>query len=252
MYIDHVFVASVEVDTRRSFTGWVNCNMLTPETSRNNIVQNEAHKELMNRLRKYALRFPLRETTAIDRHKLMLSKELNAMLKSYIKDMKIGVVTNSNKQSRIKFGEPSNKSIIAGRKTVIAAVESQGAAAVATSLVKSSSMSKSANNSQKKLSDSSSDDVSVRWEYTDLGNEKEPIYFVPPNTIYCNTSNDLFRFATMKSRYYGPTWVRMLPYLSRIAVEINTDSFRLPPDQFNLKVDEATRYFLRQKKVIDY
>jgi hypothetical protein len=42
----------------------------------------------------------------------------------------------------------------------------------------------------------------------------------------------------------------MLPYLARIAVEINNESLRLPPDQFNLKVDEATRYFLKQKKVI--
>ena len=32
--------------------------------------------------------------------------------------------------------------------------------------------------------------ISVVWEFADLGNEKEPIYFVPPNIIYCNTSND--------------------------------------------------------------
>lgn len=37
LYIDHVFVTSLEVDTRRKFDGWVNCNALTPETSRNNI-----------------------------------------------------------------------------------------------------------------------------------------------------------------------------------------------------------------------
>src|SRR5215213_7207448 len=40
LYIDHVFVTSLEVDTRRKFDGWVNSNALTPETSRNNIVQN--------------------------------------------------------------------------------------------------------------------------------------------------------------------------------------------------------------------
>ncbi len=48
--------------------------------------------------------------------------------------------------------------------------------------------------SGKKLSSS----LNVRWEYAGLGNEKEPIYFVPPNTIYCNTSNDLYRFALAK------------------------------------------------------
>jgi hypothetical protein len=76
------------------------------------------------------------------------------------------------------------------------------------------------------------------------------MYFVPPNMIYCNTSNDLFRFAFMKSNYYGPTWVRMLPYLARVAVEINKESIRLTPDQFNQKVDEATRYFLKQKNIL--
>jgi hypothetical protein len=54
----------------------------------------------------------------------------------------------------------------------------------------------------------------------------------------------------MKSSYYGPTWVRMLPYLARVAVEINKESIRLTPDQFNQKVDEATRYFLRQKNIL--
>jgi hypothetical protein len=92
--------------------------------------------------------------------------------------------------------------------------------------------------------------ANVRWEYADLGNEKEPIYFVPPNTIYCNTSNDLYRFAVGKNRYYGPTWIRMLPYLSRIAVSMSNGSSRLRPDEFNLKVDRATRYFLKQKKII--
>jgi hypothetical protein len=43
----------------------------------------------------------------------------------------------------------------------------------------------------------------------------------------------------------------MLPYLARIAVEINTKSFTLPPDEFNLRVDEATRYFLKQKRVLN-
>ena len=54
----------------------------------------------------------------------------------------------------------------------------------------------------------------------------------------------------MKSHYYGPNWVRMMPYLARIAVEINGESSRLSFDQFYIKVDEATRYFLRQKRVL--
>jgi hypothetical protein len=93
--------------------------------------------------------------------------------------------------------------------------------------------------------------IAVRWEFADLGNEKEPVYFVPPNIIYCNTSNDLYKFAMEKNRRYGPTWIRMLPYLARIAVAMSSEySSRLTAEQLNKRVDEATRYFLRQKKVI--
>ncbi len=97
-----------------------------------------------------------------------------------------------------------------------------------------------------------SSNTAVRWEFADLGNEKEPIYFVPPNVIYCNTSNDLYQFAMNKNRRYGPIWIRMLPYLARIAVAMSSESSssRLTADQLNTRVDEATRYFLRQKKVI--
>src|SRR5829696_3683175 len=96
----------------------------------------------------------------------------------------------------------------------------------------------------------SSNNIAVRWEFADVGNEKEPIYFVPPNTIYCNTSNDLYKFAMEKNRHYGPTWIRMLPYLARVAVAMSGKPSTLTVEQLNTRVDEATRYFLRKKKVI--
>jgi histidine kinase/DNA gyrase B/HSP90-like ATPase len=245
IYIDHVFVASVEADTRRNFIGWVNCNRLTPETSRNNIVQNNIYKEFMVILRKYVSRFPLKDIATIDKRKLLLSRELSAMLKRYIKDMKISVNNKSN-QDTMHFDAFSHDRLIGASK--------KGATSKTLRLVRSNPAKSplGLTNTAEKNPDNSSNSNSVRWEYADLGNEKEPMYFVPPNTIYCNMSNDLFQFALTKNRYYGPTWVRMLPYLARIAVEINNkESFRLPPDEFNLKVDEAARYFLKQKKVIN-
>jgi hypothetical protein len=54
-----------------------------------------------------------------------------------------------------------------------------------------------------------------------------------------------------KNRRLGPTWIRMLPYLARIAVAMGSESVpRLSPELLNTRIDEATRYFLRQKKVI--
>ena len=90
LYVDHVFVTSLEVDTRRKFDGWVNCNALTPETSRNNIVQNCIYREFIYLLRRYTSRFPLRDIS-VDEYKLMLSRELNVLLKNYLRDMRIKV-----------------------------------------------------------------------------------------------------------------------------------------------------------------
>ncbi len=228
VYIDHVFVTSLEVDMRRKFEGWVNCNDLTPETSRNNIIQNKVYKEFIIQLRQYALRFPLRDII-IDEQKLMLSRELNTMLRSYLKDMKVNIRSGFN-----------IKSSSGGRS--VAELKKSKAVKETLEQTRQQPLEKT---SSKKIDGT----INVRWEYADLGNEKEPIYFVPPNTIYCNTSSDLYRFAVAKNRYYGLTWIRVLPYLSRIAVIMSNGS-SLRPEEFNLKVDQATRYFLKQKKII--
>lgn len=103
---------------------------------------------------------------------------------------------------------------------------------------------------KEKHQEDSPNNIAVRWEFADLGNEKEPIYFVPPNIIYCNTSNDLYKFAMEKNQLYGPIWRRMLPYLAHVAVAMNVKSCALTVEQINMRIYEAIRYFLKQKKVI--
>src|SRR5215212_9896842 len=252
LYIDHVFVTRLEVDTRRKFDGWVNCNALTPETSRNNIVQNGIYREFIYLLRRYTSRFPLRDIP-IDEHKLMLSRELNALLKNYLKDMKIKIQpqlfesdTGRDKGSG-KFAA-SQLSASTGDSTVEKPIKE------VLSTTKKASADASINMSAKKeqqQQENIQSNTAIKWEFADLGNEKEPVYFVPPNIIYCNTSNDLYKFAMDKNRRLGPTWIRMLPYLARIAVAMGSESVpRLSPELLNTRIDEATRYFLRQKKVI--
>jgi Histidine kinase-, DNA gyrase B-, and HSP90-like ATPase len=252
-YIDHVFVTTLEVDTRRKFEGWVNCNALTPETSRNNIVQNEIYREFIGLLRQYTSRFPLRDIS-VDEHKLTLSRELNALLKSYLKDMMIAVqpqpldtdVYRNNADKSPSSQRYGNNNTIHGtmEKTIPSIAEK-------TVAEEEDGSTKTPAKKQQQHRQNPSSNAAVRWEFADLGNEKEPIYFVPPNVIYCNTSNDLYQFAMNKNRRYGPIWIRMLPYLARIAVAMSSESSsRLTVDQLNTRVDEATRYFLRQKKVM--
>jgi Histidine kinase-, DNA gyrase B-, and HSP90-like ATPase len=253
LYIDHVFVTRLEVDTRRKFDGWVNCNALTPETSRNNIVQNGIYREFIYQLRRYTSRFPLREIS-IDEHKLMLSKELNSLLKNYLKDMRINVLSRSDmnidksstasKLANFQRFKKETDSSALDPKGALGTIQKNGSDASPTNLL-------SLKRQKQRREHNTPNNNSVVWEFADLGNEKEPIYFVPPNIIYCNTSNDLYKFAMQKNRHYGPTWIRILPYLARIAVAMGSESISgLSPGQLNSRIDEATRYFLKQKKVI--
>ena len=253
LYIDHVFVASLEVDTRRKFSGWVNCNALTPETSRNNIVQNGIYREFICLLRRYTSRFPLREIS-VDKHKLTLSRELNALLKNYLKDMRINVHAQLDGNNSNRNSSSSSKAATYqryGRAVGSTMEKSKGVLTITQKTSDASTnMSDKKQQQRQQQQENTPSNNTVKWEFADLGNEKEPIYFVPPNVIYCNTSNDLYKFAMEKNRHYGPMWIRMLPYLARIAVAMGSESSRLTAEQLNTRVDEATRYFLRQKKVI--
>jgi Histidine kinase-, DNA gyrase B-, and HSP90-like ATPase len=250
LYVDHVFVTSLEVDTRRKFDSWVNCNALTPETSRNNIVQNGIYREFICLLRRYTSRFPLREIS-LDEHKLTLSKELNALLKRYLKDMRINVQAQLD---IVDIDRNNNTSKSASSQRYSSTMEKSAKSRAILSIPQKTSAEDASTkmpDKKQQRQENTPSNIAVRWEFADLGNEKEPVYFVPPNVIYCNTSNDLYKFAMEKNRRYGPTWIRMLPYLARIAVAMSSEySSRLTAEQLNTKVDEATRYFLRQKKVI--
>jgi hypothetical protein len=85
----------------------------------------------------------------------------------------------------------------------------------------------------------------IMWVDQDFGNEKEPLFFVDPNIVVKNRTNALYKFALKNKPSLGPKWLRLLPYLSRVAVSINPESKRLSRDQTNLEVDKATCYFLR-------
>lgn len=110
---------------------------------------------------------------------MILSRELNRLLKNYLKDMNVNVKSGFN----IKLSSRSAK------------------------LKKLRAVTEAFNQARQPLEKTSSkrldNTINVRWEYVDLGNEKEPIYFVPPNIIYCNTSSDLYRFAVARNRYYA-------------------------------------------------
>jgi hypothetical protein len=236
VYIKHVFVTTILVDPERRFGGWVNCNKLTPTTARNDIVKDNGglYEEFLSHLRQYVARFPKVEEE-VSRDEILIGNELDKMLRNYLKDMKLfpqgkllsgrGTEPTLNKQNRsspIQEAEESEKE---------------------PEYVKVHRNPKT----NKPIKRTTKTNYGIIWLDQDYGNDKEPIFFVEPNIIVKNRTNNLYKFALRNKPSLGPKWLRLIPYLSRIAVTINPESTKWTHEQMFQKVDEATRYFLRQK-----
>ena len=90
----------------------------------------------------------------------------------------------------------------------------------------------------------------IRYVDQDAGNTKEPLFYVEPNLVIKNRTNDLYKFALKSKPSLGPKWLRMLPYLARVAVSINPQSKKWTREEYNLEVDKAIRFFLQTKDEI--
>ena len=90
-------------------------------------------------------------------------------------------------------------------------------------------------------------DYGILWVDQDYGNDNDPLFHIPPNILVRNRTNDLYRFSLRSKPSLGPKWLRMLPYLSRVAVSLNKDCKNWTREQFNLEADKAMRYFLHEQ-----
>ncbi len=87
----------------------------------------------------------------------------------------------------------------------------------------------------------------INWLDQDYGNEREPLFFVDPNIIVRNRTNDLYKFALKNKPSLGPKWLRLSPYLARVAVSMNHEYPKWTREQTNGEIDSACRYFLSNK-----
>ena len=85
------------------------------------------------------------------------------------------------------------------------------------------------------------------WLDQDYGNDKEPLFFVEPNMCVKNRTNDLYKFALKAKPSLGPRWLRLTPYLARLAITITPESSKWTREQMYHEMDQAIRYFLKQK-----
>jgi hypothetical protein len=237
IYVKHVFVDSVLVDPERTFGGWVNCNELIPTTSRNELVKDKTYNDFLDHLKEYVTRFPKKDEQ-LGREEIQLGNELSKLLKNYLKDMKL------LPQGGIPIGKglEETKTIVQTKKTKWerrAEIEEKET----PDYLKLHTTTKTNRPIRRTVRTS----YGIMWIDQDYGDEREALFFVEPNIIVKNRTSTLYRFALKNKPSLGPRWLRLLPYLSRVAVSINPASRKLSREQINLEVDKATRYFLRQQ-----
>jgi len=238
VYVKHVFVTSVLVDPERSFGGWVNCNELIPTTSRNELVKDSMYGDFLDHLKEYVGRFPKIEEE-IGKDEIRMGNELSKLMKRYLKDMKLFP------EGKIPLGKGTESTLTAlgtkkrKQKETLKKEEEEKV----PEYVKLHTSTKTS----KPIRRTTKTDYGIMWIDQDYGSEREPLFYVEPNIIVRNRTNALYRFALKNKPSLGPKWLRLLPYLSRVAVSINPDSKKWSREQANLEADKATCYFLKQQ-----
>lgn len=234
VYVRHVFVCSVAIDPERMFNGWVNCNDLEPTTSRNDLVKNDTYDDFLNHMKQNVCRFRRREEE-LSRDEIQLGNEMASLLQRYLSRMKLipkGPLPIRKGPIREKDGRVKPK----GKEPKEPSHEEP-------SDYEKQHTSTKTNKPIKRVVKTT---YGIKWIDQDVGNEQEPIFFIEPNLVVRNRTNDLYKFAKSKTNM-GPKWFRLLPYLSRVAVTIDPKSKDLGRKEFNLEVDKATRAFLQLK-----
>jgi hypothetical protein len=238
IYIRHVFVTSILVDPERRFSGWVNCNELTPTTARNDILTDNdggIFVDFLGHLKQYVRRFPKIEEE-ISKEEELLGNELNKMLRNYLSEMKL------LPQGTILIGRGSESSLDKQNKKKkdekIREVSEEE-----PEYIKIHSSKKT----NKPIKRTVKTDYGIRWVDQNIGNEEEPIFFHEPNLVIRNRTNDIYKFLVKNKASLGSKPVRAFPYLARVAVSMNKESEKWNRKQLLLEMDRAIRYFLKNK-----
>ncbi len=238
VYIKHVFVMPLLLDPERNFGGWVNCNSLIPTTDRNDIKRDEVYSQFAEHLKEYvATKFPRREED-VSREEILLGNEIANLLRRYLSHADLipkGLLPIGKGKEEVMDANPSRK-----RK---AKVEEEEKEEEKTEYEKQHTSRKT----DKPIRRVVKSTYGIRYVDQDAGNDREPLFYVEPNLVIKNRTNELYKFALKSKVSLGPKWLRMLPYLSRVAVSINPQSKKWTREQFSLEADKASRYFLTVK-----
>jgi hypothetical protein len=206
------------------------------------LVKDETYSDFFEHLKEYVARFPKKEEE-LGREEIQMGNELSKLMENYLKDMKLLL------KGGIPFGKGSENTLTALKTTKHGKRKKSTTEKIIEppDYVKLHTLTRTT----KPIRRTTQTNYGIMWVDQDYGNEKEPLFYVEPNMIVKNRTNALYKFALKNKPSLGPKWLRLLPYLSRVAVSINPESKKWNHDQINHEVDNATCYFLRQQGELD-
>ena len=261
VYIKHVYVTSVLVDQNYLYSGWVNCNWITPTTARDDVVKDEKFRKFLNSMKEYVKKFPEKEPKSFTNEEKVLLTEMNKLTETFLQENDIKVIGKTGARKTKEVEQMVEVSV--GGSSML--VKKREVSEKDDDEENDDAPTKERNNPEEtqKLNDKpirhlNKNKFGVLVVNQQYGEEKPPIFFFPPNVIVLNTNNPLYIFAMRPSSNLGPQYVRVLPYLARamcdLVASIRGDydglSTKDTLEKRDLQTDDITRFFLKIKRAM--
>jgi Histidine kinase-, DNA gyrase B-, and HSP90-like ATPase len=229
VYCRDIFVARIPIDQERDFTGWVNCDVLTPTVGRNEFDEDDTYRTFLAALRKYAKRkFLKREVEITQSAKIAgnLFKQLgDKWLDMFQKTEKIStgdIAGNGGEKER--RDEDDQKGTVEPKDT---------------------------DRTRKPIKTQPSNEKGgLTIIHVKQGDEQLPLYPHPDKeklAIFWNDTNKITRYCIMlnETGKRGAVNTRLMPYFARALAAFRTEYGTWSEEERQKAADDATRYMMR-------
>lgn len=241
LHIEHVYIRTMIIEPDRSFDGWVNCDGLEPATNRNDVnTETITYKEFQEKLQHHIITHFPKKSEEISRGEVEVIKHAADFLKDYLR--RLGMFPEG-KMLQARGPILTNDSL---GKTPELAAEPLKPNKTEIKVPEYSKIHQSIPRSRP-IERMEKTDYGLKWKYGDYSNTKEPVFWVPPNEMVLNVTNDLYRFVMSDKPTLAPKILKFMPFVARAAIRINPDSSKWDTERVNLEADVILRKWLKEQ-----
>jgi hypothetical protein len=241
VFINHVLITMknpLVVDPTRAFSGWINCDGLTPQTARDGISPDHIYNQMMEFLLKYVARFP-----KIGYKESQGDKRMMTMLRDILKDcldyMKLnppGKEPKGPKDPTDVIGKIKNKL----KETPSLPSEEHGV----------TPRGPRGPNKPRKVKDKNKNYNDVPpIVHLAIGNRQPPFYYDETNKrVIANITNSLYPAITGTVPGLGPNWFRIAQHWGRVCTQIDPNCKEIDLSDRYKYEDRVVRHIINMHK----